>query len=93
MPASAHAFFFERTYVSESLRSPTSTTARPGTLSVLFIAATFARTSSRTVSAMALPSVDRGVRARGARENARGRTPVPRRRRGAGAESFQPGGW
>ena len=32
MPASAHAFFLARTYDCESLRSPTSTTARPGTL-------------------------------------------------------------
>ena len=92
IPASAHAFFFERTYVSESLRSPTSTTARPGTLSVLsFIAATFARTSSRTVSAMALPSMIAASRARsGGRTRAVAR--VPRRRRGAGAESFQPRG-
>ena len=92
IPASAHAFFFERTYVSESLRSPTSTTARPGTLSVLsFIAATFARTSSRTVSAMALPSMI-AASARAERGRTRAVARVPRRRRGAGAESFQPRG-
>lgn len=31
IPASSHAFFLLRTYVSESLRPPTSTTASPGT--------------------------------------------------------------
>mmetsp|Transcript_45473 Transcript_45473/g.117829 ORF Transcript_45473/g.117829 Transcript_45473/m.117829 type:complete len:208 (-) Transcript_45473:244-867(-) len=32
MPTSSHAFFFMRTYVCESFRSPTITTASPGTL-------------------------------------------------------------
>ena len=31
MPTSSHPFFLLRTYVWESLRSPTSTTAKPGT--------------------------------------------------------------
>jgi len=58
IPASSHAFFFDRTYVCESLRSPTSTTASPGVFPVLaFIAATLSRTSSRTVAAMDLPSI------------------------------------
>eukprot|EP00982_Pelagococcus_subviridis_P006226 30017-Pelagococcus_subviridis.AAC.15 len=59
IPASSHAFFLLRTYVSLSLRSPTRTTARPGTFPPVFsfMAATASRTSSRTSAAIALPSM------------------------------------
>mmetsp|Transcript_194 Transcript_194/g.427 ORF Transcript_194/g.427 Transcript_194/m.427 type:complete len:292 (-) Transcript_194:8-883(-) len=58
MPTSSHAFCFMRTYVWLSPRSPTMTTARPGTLLYFsFMAATWAVISSRICAATALPSM------------------------------------
>lgn len=61
MPISVQAFFFMRTYVAESRRSPTSTTARPGvTPSVSRISSTWVLSSARIVAAMAFPAVELG---------------------------------
>ena len=58
IPASSHALRFMRTYVCESGRLPTMTTARPGALPYLaFSSATSTLISSRMVAAMALPSM------------------------------------
>jgi len=58
MPTSSHAFFLFRTYVCESFRSPTSTTASPGTFPHLaFSPSTSALSSCRIVAAVSLPSM------------------------------------
>ena len=58
-PTSAAAFFFMRTYVALSLRSPTSTTARPGRAPprAAAMASTLALISPRICAEMALPSM------------------------------------
>lgn len=63
-PISAQAFFFMRTYVAESFRSPTRTTARPGTCPPLSCenAATFSFSSARISAAVALPVTVRPCR-------------------------------
>mmetsp|Transcript_979 Transcript_979/g.1545 ORF Transcript_979/g.1545 Transcript_979/m.1545 type:complete len:204 (+) Transcript_979:926-1537(+) len=58
MPTSSQAFFFMRTYVWLSLRSPTHTTASPGTrLYLLLNSATPAAISARIRAATAFPSI------------------------------------
>ncbi|KAL4095302.1 hypothetical protein PRIC1_008678 [Phytophthora ramorum] len=63
MPAALHAFCFMRTYVAESLRAPTTTTARPTGRPWLFWNASHCGLSCcvRTTSLVALPSSSRGV--------------------------------
>mmetsp|Transcript_24673 Transcript_24673/g.62656 ORF Transcript_24673/g.62656 Transcript_24673/m.62656 type:complete len:234 (-) Transcript_24673:241-942(-) len=57
-PTSTELFFLLRTYVSESLRLPTSTTARPGVLPVFaFSSFTSAAISPLMSSAIFLPSM------------------------------------
>ena len=58
IPTSSQALTLDRTYVSESPRAPTSTTARPGALPVAATSSfTPAAISPRMVAAMALPSM------------------------------------
>ena len=58
IPTSSQALTLDRTYVSESPRAPTSTTARPGAFPVAATSSfTPAAISPRMVAAMALPSM------------------------------------